>query len=273
MKIVDHAGLRMSMGGRIAAERISAVNDNQDSSHFHSYYELLYMERGVRYFIISDRVYRAEKGDLVLFPPNIMHHAYSDDGVEFQRTLICFRPDEAESEGVRAVLPEGSGVYRIKNAESGFLSQLVEQLLQAQEGDSVRREELMHALLNALLLCMLEYSTRSREEVPEEKKLVTRVIRYIGEHYSEPLSLNGLAEQFFVSPSHLCRIFKKSTNQTVTFYINNTRIMMAQRRLVDTEDSITEIGLSSGFSNVTHFNRVFRQITGTSPSQLRKNLK
>ena len=75
---------------------------------------------------------------------------------------------------------------------------------------------------------------------------------------------------FYLSPSYLCREFKKQTNSTIVQYINVTRVMNAQRQLMETDKNITQISAETGFSNLTHFNRVFKSVTGATPSGYRK---
>ena len=99
---------------------------------------------------------------------------------------------------------------------------------------------------------------------------IGEVIRYIHSHYQEDISLEMLAQMFYVSPYYLCREFKKSTNSTIVRYINVTRIMNAQRKFMETSKNITDISRETGFSNLTHFNRVFKSVTGMSPSQYRR---
>ena len=83
--------------------------------------------------------------------------------------------------------------------------------------------------------------------------------------------MNDLAEQFYLSPYYLCREFKKYTNSTIVQYINSLRVGHAQRLFVETDKSVTEISKIVGFSNVTHFNRVYRlsliHISPTTPSR------
>ena len=87
------------------------------------------------------------------------------------------------------------------------------------------------------------------------------------------ISLEMLAQMFYVSPYYLCREFKKNTNSTIIRYINVTRIMNAQRKFMETSKNITDISKETGFSNLTHFNRVFKSVTGMSPSQYRKQFR
>ncbi|WP_349947097.1 AraC family transcriptional regulator [Lacrimispora sp. BS-2] len=88
------------------------------------------------------------------------------------------------------------------------------------------------------------------------------VINYIHNHYAEDLKLEKLAQIFYISPYYLCREFKRQTNRTITQYINITRIMNAQRMFMETDENVTEISKATGFSNIIHFNRVFKNVTG-----------
>ena len=94
------------------------------------------------------------------------------------------------------------------------------------------------------------------------------MIRYIHSHYQEDISLEMLAQMFYISPYYLCREFKKSTNSTIVRYINVTRIMNAQRKFMETSKNITDISRETGFSNLTHFNRVFKSVTFKLRTQL-----
>lgn len=74
-------------------------------------------------------------------------------------------------------------------------------------------------------------------------------------------------KHFYISQYHLCREFKRYTSSTIVQYIHNLRVLHAQRLLQESDYSITEISKRVGFSNVTHFNRVYKSVTGMSPSQ------
>ena len=69
------------------------------------------------------------------------------------------------------------------------------------------------------------------------------------------------------------REFKKNTNRTIIDYIKRTRVMNAERLFIETDMNVTEVSTLTGFSNLTHFYRVFKEITGYSPSEYKKRLK
>lgn len=86
----------------------------------------------------------------------------------------------------------------------------------------------------------------------------------------EDISVNQLAEMLYVSPYHLCHEFKNATGKTIIQYLNTTRILHAQRLMLETDYNITQISREVGFSNLTHFNRTFKKITGVAPREKKK---
>lgn len=98
---------------------------------------------------------------------------------------------------------------------------------------------------------------------------VDQVIDYINEHCQTTLSLEELAELVHFSPSYLSKIFHQTMGITLKSYITLKRIENAQYLLVSSDLSIQEISSNCGFSNTSHFNRVFKQQTGMSPLEFR----
>ena len=143
--------------------------------------------------------------------------------------------------------------------------------LDEQEQKGTLTDVYSHTLLNMILLTIVRKI--SLPVKAEKRGRVEDVISYIHTHYQEDITLDSLAGQFYVSPYYLCREFKKYTNSTIIQYLNVTRIMNAQRKFMETDGNITEISKATGFSNITHFNRVFKAVTGMTPSSYRKLLQ
>ncbi|MGN1203374.1 MAG: helix-turn-helix domain-containing protein, partial [Eubacterium sp.] len=74
-----------------------------------------------------------------------------------------------------------------------------------------------------------------------------------------------------MSRANFCRVFKKETGNTFLQYLNNLRIAYAHSLLTETNMPIQRISEKSGFSSVLHFDRVFKNIHGITPSAMRKN--
>ncbi|MDO4332124.1 MAG: AraC family transcriptional regulator [Eubacteriales bacterium] len=270
--MVDQAGIRMAQGNRIACERISGVNDNMSKSHYHDYFEIYFLESGERIHMIEDSMFQMQAGELILFSPYTMHHSFGEKDVPFKRVVLYFHKSEVDSAELLTALENGSGLYCPKEKDSQIIGRILNELLHEQETPSAFRQTSEHALLNLLLVFLMHNSIRQQSEKMDMINRIDTVISYIHNHYAEEISLEQLAQMFYISPYYLCREFKRCTNRTIIQYINITRIMNAQRKFMETDKNVTQISKETGFSNVTHFNRVFKSVTGTTPSGFKKTL-
>lgn len=266
--MIDTASFMMEDGKLIAVERIEGMNDNMVKSHYHEYFELYYLEYGKRNHMVEENLYRMESGEFVIFPPYIVHHSYGDNDVSFKRLLLYFRPEAVMIPDLLDMLRTTAGIYHLNSKESQVVHTTLKYILNEQSQNDLYAEDDMKMLLNHLLIQI----TRHTGEIvkPEKESRINNIIHYIHQHYTENISLQELASIFFISPYYLCREFKRYTNSTIVQYINSIRIIQSQRLLMETDKSVTEISSIVGFSNITHFERVFKSVTGISPSKCKK---
>ncbi|MFE4241908.1 bifunctional transcriptional activator/DNA repair enzyme AdaA [Peribacillus butanolivorans] len=99
---------------------------------------------------------------------------------------------------------------------------------------------------------------------------IEQITEWIDQHYSEPLTLNTLADISHGSPYHLQRLFKRVKGLSPTEYIQQLRLEKAIRMLESSEQPVTEIGLAVGFSSTPYFITLFKKNTGYTPSGYRK---
>ena len=111
---------------------------------------------------------------------------------------------------------------------------------------------------------------RSKRLGSENQRLARRVMAYIHEHYSDPLNREQLAGYAGVSERHLNRCFLQETGLAPMAYLNRFRIQQARGLLKDRSRSITEVMGAVGFSDSSHFTRVFRREVGVSPSEFQR---
>lgn len=102
---------------------------------------------------------------------------------------------------------------------------------------------------------------------PDYSKLTRDVIAYIKFHLDEYLSLSQIATQFNKNPSALSNLFSKETGQSLTTFIQQTRIQEAIRLFNTTDMSISEVALAVGYQDFSYFSKVFSKIVGTSPRE------
>lgn len=98
------------------------------------------------------------------------------------------------------------------------------------------------------------------------------IIDYISQNYSGKISLDALCQNFFISKSHLCRLFKETTGFSIGQYITNYRIRQACKCLQDGA-SVQKAGELVGYDNNTNFTRVFKKTMGVSPGKYKANSK
>lgn len=102
-----------------------------------------------------------------------------------------------------------------------------------------------------------------------EPPVITRAKEYIQQHQAEDLSLALVARAVNTSSFYFCKMFKKVTGLNFTDYVSRVRIEKAKNLLLNPNLRISEIAFEVGFQSLTHFNRVFKKITGHSPSEYR----
>ena len=95
---------------------------------------------------------------------------------------------------------------------------------------------------------------------------IARTLAFLEENFTEPVSIASLAAMAGVSYRRYTTLFRAATGETVTSYVTRLRIDFAKRRLLETEN-IPFSGLDAGFSDLSHFYRVFKKQTGLTPRQ------
>ena len=117
----------------------------------------------------------------------------------------------------------------------------------------------------------------SKEEVKysdTDGSRLNQVIQFMWSNYSNQITLSAGAKLVNMSPEAFSRYFKKRTNKTFITYLNELRIHQACKKIQQNDEvSIGEIAYLNGFNNVTHFNRIFKQVLGKSPSTYKKEMR
>ena len=108
----------------------------------------------------------------------------------------------------------------------------------------------------------------ANSEAPE----IHRAREFIKDHLTEPLDLRLVADSANLSSCYFCKKFKESTGLTFTAYVARTRVEAAKELLFNPQVRVSEVAFEVGFQSLTHFNRVFKQIAGLSPTQFRGTL-
>lgn len=122
-------------------------------------------------------------------------------------------------------------------------------------------------LLESYIRVLLTNYTLKQESNP----VIDNIKNYIEDNLEFDIKISHIAKIFHYNEQYLGRYFKKETGKSFSDYINLRRLRKAQHLLENSDDTVIAIANKSGFNNVTYFNRIFKKIHGTTPTEYRKN--
>ena len=123
-----------------------------------------------------------------------------------------------------------------------------------------------------LIIQLLIHINRLHEAAPERAEQtgdpkLRQVLSYINEHFRESLTVEALAERFYMSPYHFMRLFKAQTGSTVHAYVRQKRLMNAAR-LIREGVPAARAAAESGYGDYSAFHRAFKESFGVSPGKM-----
>lgn len=137
--------------------------------------------------------------------------------------------------------------------------------------DSARDMRLYEKLVSLLVMLSGESSLQENDALFEHSiRDMNPIKQYLEEHYPEKISLDSLAEMFYVNKFYMTRIFKKQYGISIVNYLTQVRITHAKELLRFTDMPIEHISQECGMNDANYFSRVFRKVEGTSPGEFRR---
>lgn len=243
--------------------------------HAHDFLELYYFLDGSVTYYIEDQVYDLCPGDLLIIPAGKMHRpVIANEHAAYERMVLWITPqylqsiDSPAGDLQKNLQKVGEHGYCVpfRGDETVFVTALLKKLLYMQKNDTDPKfcAGAVELYLWTIFRSYGVIDTTHRNET----QVIPQVIRYITEHFSEPLTLEDIAAEFFVSKSYLNRHFKAYTNSTVYAYIMALRLTHARRMLREGIPAV-EAGRECGFSDYSTFYKAFKTQTGLSPQQFK----
>jgi AraC-like DNA-binding protein len=143
------------------------------------------------------------------------------------------------------------------------------------KGDLPRSGSLLHpvaiecGIMTTQTLLPPPQAANSRENSRAEPVDIWKARNFIGEHFGEELSLTQVAKAVNISPNYLSEKFKQVTGVNFVDHVARTRFEKARVLLPDVGLRVSEVAFAVGFQSLSQFNRVFKRLAGTSPTQYR----
>jgi len=257
--------------------------------HYHPDIEILLITKGKGRRFVGDHVENFNQGDLCIIGSNLPHvwksepSYYEDNSTNKAECMVIHFRKELfgdlfwqlpEMIKTSQFLEESKRGIRFK----GTLRKRIEK--QIKEAFTKSHEERLTCLLNILhtMSSANEYkhlasSGFSTEVQSNDGLRFQKVIEFVASNYQRPILLEEVAEQIHLSPTAFCRYFKERTGKSFLQYLNQYRIGLARKLLIDSQMKIQEIAFECGFGNLSHFNKHFKKLTGVIPKIYREEHK
>lgn len=245
--------------------------------HMHENFELTLITRGRMLYIADGTCMEATAGDLIFFSSYIPHAWIPDRSAPVNVIEITVRPDWSNpfflsSQPILAGIASGNPKYlHIPCKET-----VVRRIRSIADELSAREYGYRSAVAMELTLVLLEL-VRHTAILPEksengQNQVIRRAREYIAAHLSENPGLPEIAAAVYVTPHHLSFLFKKQVGIGIADYMNQQKLLRTAELLSDSELSVLDIALQSGFTSKSNFYRVFKEYYGITPQQMRDAL-
>lgn len=253
--------------------------------HDHDFNELVIVTAGRATHHLADYHVPVAAGDVYLLQSRDRHYFSDREGLSLLNVMYDPATIDLPDEELRQIpgfnaLFLFEPVYRRRHRFQSRLflspSQMRDTLRLAQ---AIRDEVAQRApgyavaaktkLLELMIYLARQYDKTSTTEGQSLLRLGT-LIGAMEQSYTQPWTLEQMAQKAHMSPSNLVRVFRKATGLTPMRYLIRLRARHAGRLLVETDLTITQIAQNCGYDDPNYFSRQFRQCLGATPSQYRK---
>lgn len=254
-----------------------ALPEEQIDLHTQDTWELSCVIAGAGMRIIGNTASPFTAGDVALVPPGMPHRWYFDRSACDSSGMITTISIMFQQQFIDALFrsfPECHGVSRIFEVRDQYTVYggkdawtILQTLKSMGEQSPIER-------LAAFIRLLPTMDTEGKKTIPYNKvsgsmKRRQQIETYVVCNLSSNLTLDMLARHLNMNRASVCVLFRREFQQTFTEYVNGLRIDKAQQLILHSKKRIQDICFEVGFNNIAHFNHVFHNIVGCSPSSYR----
>jgi len=250
--------------------------------HYHDFNKIIIFISGKVTYLIEGKAYKLKPWDILLVNSNEIHKPLIDADEVYERIIIWVNSSfliEHNSYNCNLLscfetaFKEKLNLMRLKAEYLSDIKYILSQL-----GAAWRSKEFGSDILkNSLFLQLIVYvnrlflgadDQRETNDIEYDEAIAT-ILNYINGNLKEALSIESIAERFYMSKYYLMHKFKAQTGYTVHNYILQKRLILA-KELIKKGKAVTEVSMECGFSDYSNFIRAFRSSYGVSPKKYYK---
>ena len=249
--------------------------------HWHDELEIIYVKSGFLTVSISGENYIGTPGDAFVVSPGNLHFMGSQAGEVdyftflFPLKYISFCINDMLDD--KLIEPLNSGHLMISPEIKDTVKEQCEQLARVYAAEIDESESKITGQIRKKIILLqfihelwkkgfiVENDTTGRNTVEKE------MVSYIQQNYTGKILLREFGEQFHLSEKYISRYFKEHFHITLSQYVTYLRLEHAKQMLQETDISVTEVAMQSGYQNISYFIRSFKKTYGVSPLKYRKS--
>lgn len=243
--------------------------------HYHEFCKLLLLVSGQGSYYIDGQHYLLHPGDIVTVGSHSIHKPEMEAATAYERIILYVSPvylqqiSTPDCDLLSLFSGETGHVLRPQEKARKHLFALAAALEQDLDKEGFGRELLCSAGLTRLLVelgrCRSQLSDTQPNPLMPQSKRNYDIMRYLDQHLAEDISMDQLADLFFVSKYHMMRSFREETGASIYQYLTLKRLLRAREQM-DSGVSATEACYSCGFHSYSSFTRAYGKHYGTTPT-------
>lgn len=238
--------------------------------HLHEPVELFYSVNGTAQIQTNNESFLLPSGGFAVIFPNVLH-AYQTPPDNTSRFILAISPLSLSGNFTNILLKQHPKIPVLQ------ANQVHEDVIYAmhalhKRNDSPINPAADQAFIQLILSRILPELQLEKNTDVQRTDLISRIILYLSENFTRPISLEDLSSSFGVSKYYLSRVFSKQLMTSFNQYVNSLRVNLAQNLLRSTKESILDVCYECGFDSQRTFNRVFKEQCGVTPSEYRNNI-
>ncbi len=241
-----------------------------NNSNGFPHYQLIYCYTGKVSFISCNHKFTLKKNEW-LYIPSKTPYEFIVSKQSCSISAIMFNGSDVDNLLKQLNLTKPSLICTHEdNIPVKLLSKLIKSINESTYFNGYINSSLVYSL--AVSLSIHNRHNPSKNE-NSKIQMLTPIVKYINNNYSEDITLEELADLISVSPQYICKLFKDCLNTRPFEYITKVRMQYAKMMLVSTKKSVNQISETVGYKDCSYFCAIFKRQEGITPAKYRNSCK
>jgi len=254
--------------------------ESENNFHSHAFMEIGIILEGEGIYHIGDEYVDVREGDVMVFLPGTRHESIIREG-DMPRREFFFGAINFKFSGMhegQINLRNGKSVFHTKGEVWKEIKKVCGEMETENRSRKLGRYFMVKSLMERLLILIAreqyEVDSLIQGEIFEYSKteeVPIKLAAYLEEHFAEKISLDQIAEELYLSPFYISKLFKAKMGESPIHYLIRIRLEQAKIMLENEEKlGISQVAKRVGYDDAYHFSKLFKKMYGVAPSKIRK---